>query len=285
MTGTYCGKSCDTCLEKSQLNCPGCRMGPGRVYLGDCTIAKCCVSRNHQSCADCTTASTCFNRRSSSTASSSRLKKQKDEVFRQQRLYGLSELLGNWLQVLFWLVIASNIADFFLNDAMLLEVPAMKFPAAIINAAFSLSYALILLKLSSVSEHYRTAGISMLVCTGLNFLISVMDSSGGAIALGLISTIPAFIAVFQEFMGHADAAEELDPYMAEKWRTLWYWNFGCLCATVLGTLLTLIGLLIAALIVLVAAIGTIVVAIFKIIYLYRTAKAFREYVEVNQEIA
>lgn len=279
MAETYCGKSCTSCEERAALNCPGCRMGPGRTYGGDCSIAKCCVSRNLHSCTICTAATTCFNRRSSSTASSTRLKKQMDEVYKQQRLFAKCELLGNWLGILFWLVIISMVARLILNDSMLLAVPELKIPAALIDAGFGVFYAVILLRLSAASGHYRTAGFGMVFYTALNLLLAVLGESVLSVVLTFVAIIPSFILEFQEYMGHSDATEELDSDMARKWRTLWYWNLGCLCATVLGTLLTLTGLLIAVLIVLLATIGTIVVAIIKIIYLYRTGKAFRQYVK------
>lgn len=284
MAETYCGKSCDTCLEKTKLNCPGCRFGPGRAYAGDCTIAKCCMSRNLQSCADCTVGTTCFNRCSSNSASSSRLKRQIDAADRQQRLYERSGLLGKWLGALFWLVIVRMVFGLALNDTILLAIPSLMIPAAVIGAAFSVCYALILFKLNPASDHYRTAGISMLFCAALNLVIKIMGESGWSVALAFVAVIPAFMMEFQEYMGHSDATEALDPDMAEKWRKLWYWNFGCVCATVISTLLTVIGLDIAALVVIVAAIGTLAVSIIKIVYLYSTAKAFLEYAEESPEI-
>ena len=285
MSETYCGKNCMDCSEKSQLNCPGCRMGPGRVYSGECSIAKCCVTRNVHACEQCTSSTTCFNRRSSEGASGLRLRKQKDEAARQQRLFSNCKLLGNWLMVLFWLVIVTNIAGLILNDDMVTLMPQLKIPAAVFSVLVRVFYGLILLKLTPVSDHYRVSGISMLVCAAILLLNPLIGTSGWSVVMDLIAVVPSFITEFQEYMGHSDATEELDPDMAGKWRNLWYWYFGCQCAIVVGTLLTLIKLFIAALVVFAAAIGVIVIAVMKIIYLYSTAKAFREYSESCSEIA
>lgn len=280
MAETYCGKNCAACEERQQLNCPGCRMGPGKVYQGgDCAIAKCCISRHHSACAECTTASTCFNLRSSNHAAATRLKKQKDTIAGQQRLLGRCKLLGNWLLVLFWLLIISTV-----SGTVLQSVPELELPAAIASLTLNVCYALVLLRLSAESYSYRIAGISALVCAGLSLFASLLGDSGWAVAVTFVAVIPAFIKDFQEFMGHAEAIKEFDSDMAEKWVVLWYWNLGCLCATVVGTVLTLIGLVLAAFVVIAAALGTVVVAVIKLIYLYRTAKACREYVEECSEI-
>lgn len=284
MSETYCGNNCETCAEKQELKCPGCRMGPGRAYQGDCTISKCCISRNLTSCDSCTTASTCYNLRSSDSAASVRLKKQKDEAARQMRMYERSVMMGKYLWVLFWLVIVSTVVGLFLNDNAVAQNPALAVPAVITQLVFSVSYALVLFKMRNVSECYYYAGISGFVTAALTLVASLLGTSGWGIFLSLIAVIPAFICEYQEYMAHADATQEMDPDMARKWRILWYWNLGCLCATIGGTLLTLIGLYIAALIVPLAAIGALVVCIIKIVFLYSTAKSFREYAEDNRVI-
>lgn len=281
MSETYCGKTCDCCAEKQQLKCPGCRMGPGRAFQGDCTISKCCVSRKLSSCTACTTASTCYNLRSSASAASVRLQRQKDETARQKRMYERSVMMGKSLLILFWLVIVSTVVGLFLNENAVEQNPALALPYTITRLGYSVAYALVLCKMNDVSECYEYAGISGFVAAALTLVASLLGASGWAVFLSLVTAIPSFICEYQEYMGHAEATEEMDPDMAKKWRTLWYWNLGCLCATIGGTLLTLIGLLIAALIVAVAAIGVLVVSIIKIIFLYRTAKAFREYSEEN----
>jgi hypothetical protein len=48
MAETYCGKTCTSCIQKEALNCPGCKVGPGRQYSGECALAKCCRNKKHQ---------------------------------------------------------------------------------------------------------------------------------------------------------------------------------------------------------------------------------------------
>ena len=65
----------------------------------------------------------------------------------------------------------------------------------------------------------------------------------------------------------------LDVYKRQLWK--WYigMTLGLLGSILLMLIIPILGLLVA----LVTAIGTIVVSILKLVYLYRTAKVFREY--------
>ena len=85
MHETYCGKTCADCAEREQLNCPGCRMGPGRAGSGDCSISRCSVSKGHHACDFCDNKDVCRNRRSSVNAPKERLRKIQQELDRNLR--------------------------------------------------------------------------------------------------------------------------------------------------------------------------------------------------------
>ena len=72
-------------------------------------------------------------------------------------------------------------------------------------------------------------------------------------------------------------AEELDPELAGKWRLLWKWWIGLLLGLFGCIFLALISAILGLLAILADAIGLLVVGIVKLVYLYRTAKRFREY--------
>ena len=48
MAETYCGKVCRECEQKEALSCPGCKLGPGKLYGGDCELAKCCREKGNR---------------------------------------------------------------------------------------------------------------------------------------------------------------------------------------------------------------------------------------------
>ena len=53
-----CGRDCETCAYREQLNCGGCRT------MGRCPVAVCCREKGHETCGTCTQASYCGLRRS-----------------------------------------------------------------------------------------------------------------------------------------------------------------------------------------------------------------------------
>jgi len=84
-------------------------------------------------------------------------------------------------------------------------------------------------------------------------------------------------ATYQEFYAHAEVLEELDPELAGKWRLLWKWWIGLLLGLFGCIFLALISAILGLLVLLADAIGLLVVGIVQLVYLYRTAKRFREY--------
>lgn len=280
MSETYCGKLCENCPQRAQLNCPGCRMGPGKAYGGECSISKCCITRGHQDCEFCTTASTCFNLKSSLNAAEKRLKKRETDAAERQRRLGKSKLLGTMLMILFWLVIVSNIVNFVLG--LMENQPGMALLGQIVSAVFSIMSALILVKLSSASASFRIAGICGIITAVLNFVGAVLGDEGLGTLFVLGALIPAYISMYQEYIGYAEVTEEMDAEMNQKWVRLWYWALAGLLVMATGLILSLFGSLLGALAVLASSVMTIVVAVIKIVYLYKTAKLFREYAEENQ---
>ncbi|MFR6094486.1 MAG: hypothetical protein ACLUIW_03305 [Dysosmobacter welbionis] len=107
------------------------------------------------------------------------------------------------------------------------------------------------------------------------------DDSGGELAV--VAALPAghavleLCAAYQEFYAHAEVLEELDPELAGKWRLLWKWWIGLLLGLFGCIFLALISAILGLLAILADAIGLLVVGIVKLVYLYRTAKRFREY--------
>lgn len=280
MPDTYCGKSCESCKERQELQCPGCRVGPGKAYGGDCSIAKCCIKRGHHACEFCTTASTCFNLKSRHTMAEHRLKEQIDAAERQRKRFNRSKLLSVRLGVLFWLVIASNVTG--LIFGFLGNQSGMKLVSESISLALGVAYAVILLMLSDTSNYFRTAGICSLIVQVCSFAASLLDQSELSVMVSLVLLAPTFISTYQEYMGYVEVTEDMAEDVAHKWTNLWYWNLGCIIAMGIGLGLFLFGSGLGVLAVLVSAVLTLVIAVIKIVYLFSTVCMFRDYVEKYQ---
>ena len=190
-------------------------------------------------------------------------------------------VLGKWLWILFWLIIPSSIASLMTHETVGGMIPALYYPGQILSALCHLAYGGILLRLASEEDGYRTAGICSLIAGGVSVLVAVISGPGEAPAGTLLLTLPAAIVSlageYKEFTAHSDVLADVDRELSEKWCQLWKWYIGLFVGMLGCTVLMVIIPLLGALAILAAAIGLVVVSIMKLVYLYRTAKIFREY--------
>ena len=185
-----------------------------------------------------------------------------------------SGVLGKWLWILFSLIIPSSIASLMTHETVGGMIPALYYPGQILSALCHLAYGGILLRLATEEDGYRTAGICSLIAGGVSVLVAFIAGPGEAPVGTLLFTLPG---EYKEFTGHSDVLADVDQELSEKCCLLWKWNIGLYIGMLGCTVLMLIIPLLGALAILAAAIGLVVVSIMKLVYLYRTAKIFREY--------
>ena len=276
METTFCGKNCDDCTFREQLNCPGCRKGPCLSWPENCSLARCCRDKGHQTCESCTFRSGCGLLGSRDEEPEKRLRRLEIQEQRRKEMADRAPFLGKWLWLLFWLVIPSVVGSLMTNETVISLLPALELPGRIINTATLIAYALILLKLSRENGHYRTSGICSLVVVALGIPTALFPEMGPAsILLALPSAGAAIAGEYHEYKAHQEITDELDPDLSENWGRLWKWYIGVFLALIGGMLVLLLIPMLGLLILLAAAIGSIVVGIRKLILLYRTAQLFR----------
>jgi len=49
----YCGLDCQTCSFRTTRKCPGCQAAAGKMFWGECTLAKCCIGKGFEHCGKC----------------------------------------------------------------------------------------------------------------------------------------------------------------------------------------------------------------------------------------
>ena len=281
MAETYCGKSCEECTKKEQLKCPGCKTGPGRQFGGDCELAKCVRDKGHETCDTCGFKGNCGTLRSRESMPDYRIKKIEAEAMRKAAIAERAPVLGKWLWIIFWLVIPSSIGSIMSHETTAKILPGLLMPGQIINAICSLTYGAILLKLGSEEDRYRTAGICALIAGASSALAAIINGGSDGATWILIFTIPAAIVAivgeYNEYMAHSAVLSGVDNELSEKWEVLWKWYIGLFAGIFGSILLMLIIPVLGAIAVIGTTIGTVVVSILKLVYLYRTAKIFREY--------
>lgn len=189
--------------------------------------------------------------------------------------------LGKWLWVLFWLVIPQALASLLVSDLFSPQsVPY--FLGQLLQVAYLVCYGLVLLRLTSYVDRYRTAGICFLVNAAINILLIFFPSpevgSGLALLLSAASVtggIFMMVGEYQEYMGYSELLEDVEVELSDKWRKLWKWYIGCFLAVMGSIVVLLISPLLGALVALAGALGLIGVLVVKLVYLYRTTMIFR----------
>ena len=281
MAETYCGKNCAECSKREELNCQGCKAGPGRQFGGDCELAKCVRDKGHETCETCGFKGNCGTLRSRESMPDYRIRKIESEKMRKAAIAKRAPVLGKWLWIIFWLVIPSSIGSIMSHETTAKILPGLVMPGQIINAICSLTYGAILLKLGSEEDRYRTAGICALIAGGVSAVVAIITGTAEEATWTLLFTLSAAVVAmvgeYNEYMAHSAVLSGVDNELSEKWEVLWKWYIGLFLGMIGCILLMLIAPVLGAIVILGCAIGTVVVGILKLVYLYRTAKIFREY--------
>ncbi|MBR6359180.1 MAG: DUF3795 domain-containing protein [Lachnospiraceae bacterium] len=282
MAKVFCGKNCDECIWKADLNCAGCLNGPGNPYRAcECRIAKCCLEKGHEECATCGFVGSCGLYMEREQQPKERYKKLEEEQKQNEIYSGRAAVLGKWLTILFWLVVPSLIGGILSNDNISGMPPVLYNFGSILKAVTGIAYGLILLKVSSEEAGYRTAGICTLISAAAGFAALVIIWGAKVPTWSLLFSIPSLIiaifAEYKEYSAHAAVLMGIDFDLSAKWDTLWKWYAGFGIAIMAGMTLAFLQSVLGLLIVTVSSLGFLVVGILKLVYLYLTAKTFREY--------
>ena len=196
--------------------------------------------------------------------------------------------LAGRLKVLFWLVVPGTIAGFLSDEALSAHWPDLALLGEILGILCSVVYGLLLLSLARVNGGYRAAGVCTLFVAVAGIIIQSLGGGdprnverGIALILTLLAGVAALVGEYTECTSHAEALEPVDLELSGKWRRLWKWYIGTYLALFAGIFVALIFAWLGLLVVLASIIGMMVVAILKLVYLWRTARTFREYEEME----
>ena len=277
MAQTYCGKDCTACEYRESMGCYGCKAGPGRLIYGDCEIAKCCRAKGHADCSTCVQKDYCGQLKSCHRMPEYRRKKQETEERLRATLLRRAPFFAKWLAVLFWLFIPTNIVSLLNNDFSLQLFPGLLIPSIVLGFLCAVARAVVLLILSKEDHHYGTAGIIGILAGIVEVCTALIDSDVALILLLLLAAALTIVGLYQEYQGHIHALYVINDILSQKWADLLRWELICLALTMGGALCASLIPLLPLLALLVGLIGSIVVGIMRLIYLYQSAKAFREY--------
>lgn len=273
-----CGKSCESCGWKDQLNCAGCREDMGRPFSGPCGIAACCREKGHERCETCTYVSGCPRQAQRDGVPRQELQRRDSEAAKYRRLAEIAPLMGKWVWLIFWLVVPMELASLLTLDVVARMFPAAETVGTALEVLCGLACTLFLWKLTPVLREYRTAALCQIAVTFVNlFLLALPEGSALVLLLGIPAIVLGFYGNYVEFHTHAQAVEPLDAGLAAGWRKLWkllLLSLGSLVLLIFSMLLGPGAVVLAGL----AVLGlTVYYAVMRMVYLWRTAKYFREW--------
>ena len=120
-----------------------------------------------------------------------------------------------------------------------------------------------------------------MIAGAIGALTAIVNGGSEGAGWMLIFTIPAAIVAlvgeYNEYMAHSAVLTGVDNVLSDKWEVLWKWYIGLFLGVFGSILVMLIIPVLGAIAVIGCTIGTVVVGILKLVYLYRTAKTFRDY--------
>lgn len=270
METTYCGKSCDDCSRKQQLNCPGCKT----AAQTDCPIARCCRSSRREACESCATAERCAALASAGQMPMSRLNSR--EPLRQtgSNAKTLAILFG----CLFGFQLASLLTDavavFLTNWSFLLMLLFARVQLLVASACL-LGTLIVIWMLRRWDPRCRTVIVCNLATFGLY-------AAGQAVGewLGLLMQIAAALcglyAMRHQLAAYASISAGADTLLAHKWSLLWQLTLGALCLMVLHVLVSLLLPFAGRYLETAISVYQYLLKLFQLSYLFETCAAFRK---------
>lgn len=281
MSETFCGKSCAECAHKDALNCPGCKVGPGRQLSLECDLAQCCRSKGHKVCETCGFKEDCRLLRSRDLQPENRKRKSESEQLRRKIIEDRVPVLRKWLWILFWLTFPAAFAGNMRNDAMLSIFPADYIIFHVLGECCSIAYGAIFLRLSAESDGYKTAGICVLICASARILVACIPNELDALTLEQILALPtlivSLIGTYNAYHAHAAVLTGVDNDLSAKWKMVWKLDIGFTLG-MYGCILLVPALpVLGSIALLITTVGMLITGVLVLVYLYKTARAFREY--------
>ena len=202
----------------------------------------------------------------------------KGRVLTKEKIKKHAPTLSKWLWVLFWLVIAITVADVLCQDFVESWLPWLHLTGEVLKIACYLVYGWVLLRLSSVTEYYRTAGVCQIAASLVQVVKIVLpDYSGLILVLSLLTITIGLTSRYNEFMGHGSALEGIADDLSSVWKDLWKGYIGLYIAVFLSAIFSGLGGLLLLLVLFLSLVGILGLGIYETVLLYRTAQLFKDF--------
>ena len=276
MSVGICGKNCgfETCELREELNCPGCRMGPGNEMYGDCPIAACSRARKTDGCDVCPARPGCTENATKELIPHRRKTGYAAKVAREAVMSRRAPYMKRLLWMLFWFTILRAVGF----STIFEEGTRMYRGFLCLEDALGIAGAMVLIGLAREERGYRIPGYILAVRSVHDFLFHLLSSGGVGPGWELLNALfmPFVEIVFLYFLltAHAALAPDVDVSLVGKWLKLRKWYLICLIGIQVCSYAYVIFPILFTIAVVVFAVMYIVVSILDLVYLYRMAKGY-----------
>lgn len=279
-----CGKSCDSCLHRQELNCPGCIHQSPASLSHTCEIAQCCWTMNYGQCRDCQYFDGCYKRQKREQMAASTARQRRMDEERRTRLNARAREIGNKLWILFWLTIPIMIGNLLSDSGGSPIASVIGWVGLLVSFGCTLAQILILIRLGRVSHHYKISGwcsVGLMLLGALMIILGYLITDTGLastpiIIVSLVDLSLSLLKLYHYYHGHMDILSGYDNNLQARWEQIWNWNLVCLL-TFGGSIVFMFISVIASLLTLASSIGIIVLAVVEMVFLYKTAAFFHTY--------
>lgn len=276
MAQSYCGKSCENCERRIETECPGCKYGPGTIS-GGCSIAKCCIDNGLPSCERCEHRDGCETLSARETAAEERFIKLSAIKLEEDRLKEKAPLMGKYLWIVFWLIIANMICN------LVNQIAGAAVFGSAAGLCFCVAIAFCFRNISRFCNYYARVSKLYLVLGALNVVNIFFGSAIPAesivyfsAVLLVIQFIISFMCEYNEYMGHAEQTESVDNALSFKWRNIWRLYIYSIFAVIVSLLVMIIVPTLGAMFFMASGFALLAISLMRIKYLYDTAFCFRD---------
>ena len=272
---SYCGKDCGSCAWSERLNCPGCEEGMGKRFSGPCGIAACCREKGHRRCDTCGHLSGCPLQAERDEVPAREFRRREEERVRRETLTEQAPVLGKWLWLLFWLVAPREVGGVFLG-LLSQFFPRLDAVGTVLSCVCFLACAFFFWRLGPVRREYQTASLCQLALSALCLLTWILPGEHPALTvLNLGALALGFCRNYLAYRAHALVLAGVDDALSERWRRLWKYTVWVMYGLAASILLLLLLIFIGFPLAVVCCLALLVLEVLEMVYLWRTAKAFR----------
>lgn len=275
----YCEKDCAQCAMRDELNCPGCRMGPGNEMYGTCDIAGCCRKNRLESCGDCPKKVGCTVVAVKDLLASRRkvqfeLRRAKTEVMGTR-----APFLKKCFWALFWLALLPGFLPNF--------VPAegrQYYALLCVDEVLNLLSAVIVMAMAKEERGYQLPGCILAGLAAHDFLMYLFTTTEPplwAVFTSLVTPYVRLAAIWLLFEIHAIAAVDLGGVLTPKWKKLRKWYCGAMLVIELCSYLMIFGPMLFSVITGFAALALAICQIIELVYLAKMAKGYKALILQN----